>query len=96
MPDMDLTQPVTSSSTKDSGDDVPMSGTEDHLAPPTPIALLATGASKTPRSQTRTGAQVSGYWTVTENHDFPRLLDHFGTEWHAISDHMKTKTHNMV
>ena len=96
MPDMDLTQTVASSSAKDSGDDVPMSGTEDHLAPPAPIALLATGASKAPRSQTRTGAQVSGYWTVTENHDFPRLLDHFGTEWHAISDHMKTKTHNMV
>lgn len=43
-------------------------------------------------SQTAT----SSYWSVPEQQDFQNLVNHFGTDWHAIANHMKSKTHTMV
>jgi hypothetical protein len=40
--------------------------------------------------------QTSSYWSVPEQTDFPALLRHFGTDWHAIAKHMGSKTHIMV
>ena len=45
--------------------------------------------------QQRAGS-TSSYWSVPEQTDFNNLLHHFGTNWQAIADHMKTKTQTMV
>lgn len=45
--------------------------------------------------QQRAGS-TSSYWSVPEQTDFSNLLHHFGTNWQAIADHMKTKTQTMV
>lgn len=42
------------------------------------------------------GLQISSYWSVPEQTDFPKLLSQFGTDWHGIAKHMTTKTHIMV
>lgn len=39
---------------------------------------------------------TSSYWSVPEQTDFQNLLQHFGSDWHAIAAHMKSKTHTMV
>lgn len=39
---------------------------------------------------------TSSYWSVPEQTDFQNLVQHFGTDWHAIANHMKSKTHTMV
>ena len=39
---------------------------------------------------------TSSYWSVPEQTDFQNLVQHFGTDFHAIADHMKSKTHTMV
>lgn len=39
---------------------------------------------------------TSSYWSVPEQQDFQKLVHHFGTDWHAIANHMKSKTHTMV
>lgn len=39
---------------------------------------------------------TSTYWSVAEQTDFQNLVQHFGTDWHAIASHMKSKTHTMV
>lgn len=39
---------------------------------------------------------TSSYWSVPEQTDFLNLVQHFGTDWHAIANHMKSKTHTMV
>jgi hypothetical protein len=39
---------------------------------------------------------TSSYWSVPEQTDFPALLQHFGTDWHAIAKFMASKTHIMV
>lgn len=41
-------------------------------------------------------AVTSSYWSVPEQQDFQNLVNHFGTDWHAIANHMKSKTHTMV
>lgn len=41
-------------------------------------------------------AATSSYWSVPERQDFQNLVNHFGTDWHAIANHMKSKTHTMV
>ena len=46
--------------------------------------------------QHRGGPPTSSYWSVPEQTDFSNLLHHFGTNWQAIADHMKTKTQTMV
>lgn len=51
-----------------------------------------------PQQQPSRGAQTatSSYWSVPEQQDFQNLVNHFGTDWHAIANHMKSKTHTMV
>lgn len=44
----------------------------------------------------RNSGGASSYWSVPEQNDFPKLLAHFGTDWNALSEHMKTKTPIMV
>lgn len=50
------------------------------------------------QQQPSRGAQTatSSYWSVPEQQDFQKLVNHFGTDWHAIANHMKSKTHTMV
>lgn len=38
----------------------------------------------------------SSYWSVPDQTDFQNLLNHFGTDWHAIAAHLKSKTPTMV
>lgn len=47
---------------------------------------------------TKTGGQpaTSSYWSVPEQTDMCNYLAHFGTNWQAIAQTMKTKTHTMV
>ncbi|MCJ1244129.1 hypothetical protein MMC30_001327 [Trapelia coarctata] len=40
--------------------------------------------------------QTSSYWSVPEQQDFRKLVDHYGTDWQQISQALKTKTHIMV
>ena len=42
------------------------------------------------------GTGTSSYWSVPESTDFPKMLDHFGTDWQAIASHMTSKTSVMV
>jgi hypothetical protein len=44
----------------------------------------------------RNANPTSSYWSVPEQTDFPALLQHFGTDWHAIAKFMASKTHTMV
>ena len=46
--------------------------------------------------QSKGGPPTSSYWSVPEQTDFNNLIHHFGTNWQAIADHMKTKTQTMV
>lgn len=43
-----------------------------------------------------TKPQVSSYWSVPEQIEFYDLVRYFGTNWKAIADTMKTKSHIMV
>ena len=47
---------------------------------------------------TKTGGQstTSSYWSVPEQTDMCNYLAHFGPNWQAIAQTMKTKTHTMV
>lgn len=47
------------------------------------------------RSPSRTSI-VSERWTIPELNSFPKLLEHFGSDWEAIAGVMKTKTSHMV
>ncbi|KAK2840533.1 hypothetical protein FQN49_006181, partial [Arthroderma sp. PD_2] len=40
--------------------------------------------------------QPTSYWSVPEQKDFPDLVAHFGKDFEAISQYMKTKTPTMV
>lgn len=40
--------------------------------------------------------RISSYWSVPEVNQFPQLLEHFGTDWQSIANHMQTKTVTMV
>lgn len=44
----------------------------------------------------RNQQQTSSYWSVTEQNNFPLLLQHYGTHWQNIAKHMESKTHIMV
>ena len=46
--------------------------------------------------QQRNTSQTSSYWSVPEVQDFYGLVAHFGTDWQAIANYMKSKTHIMV
>lgn len=56
------------------------------------------GHSETVRQQQqqKPASQTSSYWSVPEQTDFIKLLAHFGTDWPAIANWMKSKTHTMV
>ena len=53
-------------------------------------------SGRPPHPNQRSGNQTSSYWSRPECNDFPRLLDHFGTDWQAIASHMTSKTSVMV
>ena len=40
-----------------------------------------------------TKPQVSSYWSVPDQRDIYNLVRYFGTNWEAVADGMKTKTH---
>ena len=40
--------------------------------------------------------QTSSYWSVPEQQDFFKLICHFGSDWQAIANYMKSKTQIMV
>ena len=46
--------------------------------------------------QQKSASQTSSYWSVPEQTDFQKLVAHFGTDWLAIANWMKSKTHTMV
>ncbi|KAL8792564.1 MAG: hypothetical protein Q9195_004863 [Heterodermia aff. obscurata] len=48
------------------------------------------------RPQSKEDPPTSTYWSVPEQTDFIHLIHHFGTNWQAIADHMKTKTQSMI
>ncbi len=48
------------------------------------------------QQQQKPASQTSSYWSVPEQTDFIKLLAHFGTDWPAIANWMKSKTHTMV
>lgn len=48
------------------------------------------------QQQQKPTSQTSSYWSVPEQQDFAKLLAHFGTDWPAIANWMKSKTHTMV
>lgn len=70
--------------------------------------VMGNPASKPPTQQVASEAQnhlqpskgtqsmTSSYWSVPEQTDFQNLVQHFGTDWHAIAAHMKSKTPTMV
>ena len=68
------------------------------------VAMNSVGAIAKPpyaaqeplQPQHRGAPPTSSYWSVPEQTDFNNLLQHFGTNWQAIADHMKTKTQTMV
>jgi len=67
--------------------------------PPPPVSVPTFDISQPSGSgheRTRSSAQASSYWSVSESTDFPLLLRHFGTDWGAIAGHMQTKTAVMV
>ncbi|KAL8720645.1 MAG: hypothetical protein Q9225_002515 [Loekoesia sp. 1 TL-2023] len=49
-----------------------------------------------PQEQRGGQSGTSSYWSVPETQDFQNLLGHFGTNWQAIADTMKTKSVTMV
>ncbi|KZF20547.1 hypothetical protein L228DRAFT_269851 [Xylona heveae TC161] len=87
---------------------VPLAEGLGEVADQTTLATTA-GASGVPEPQLgvsrqaqqqaqlhRSGSQASSYWSVPEQQEFPRLVQHFGTNWQAIANYMTTKTQTMV
>jgi hypothetical protein len=60
------------------------------LAGPADMSNLNGSASTT------TGNSPSSYWSVPEQNKFPNLIAHFGRDYEAIANFMKTKTVTMV
>ena len=48
------------------------------------------------QQQQRGGSATSSYWSVPEQQDFCNLVGYFGTDWQAIANFLKGKTHIMV
>lgn len=71
-----------------------------NITNPTPKQLPPVSQEPHPHPQQPTHRSVqpatSSYWSVPEQTDFQNLVQHFGTDWHAIANHMKSKTHTMV
>lgn len=49
-----------------------------------------------PQQRVGQGPTTSSYWSVPEKQDFRNYVLFFGTDWLAIAETMKTKTHTMV
>ncbi|KAI9725984.1 MAG: hypothetical protein M1828_002312 [Chrysothrix sp. TS-e1954] len=60
-----------------------------------PGSIAPVEPSKATNPQT-SRAGPSSYWSVQEVNSFPTLLQHFGTDWQSIANHMGTKSHTMV
>lgn len=87
---------------------VSQSGPSDTWLPVQPAMSAPIYIPKPPQQQVGPEAQhhlqpskgsqsaTSSYWSVPEQTDFQNLVQHFGTDWHAIANHMKSKTHTMV
>ncbi|OAA58663.1 Homeodomain-like protein [Cordyceps fumosorosea ARSEF 2679] len=45
-----------------------------------------------PASNSNAASHASACWSVSESNDFPLLLASFGSDWNAISHHMRSKT----
>ena len=62
------------------------------------VPLVGGGPTERPRSHSNTTQRqgASSYWSVTEEQDFQRCLEYYGTDFQLISNHMGTKTHTMV
>ncbi|KAF2272739.1 uncharacterized protein EI97DRAFT_199666 [Westerdykella ornata] len=72
---------------------------EDQLIPHNELATqagLPPTITERPRSNTTSRPGPSSYWSVTEQNDFHRNVAHFGTDFAAIAEHMKTKSQTMV
>ncbi|KAI9807619.1 MAG: hypothetical protein M1825_005559 [Sarcosagium campestre] len=63
--------------------------------PPSSAPIQSRENGRQGRSQ-KPASTTSSYWSVPETSDFPKLLDHFGTDWQAIALHMSSKTSIMV
>lgn len=65
---------------------------QETLAPPLPKM----GQSQPTQQRSGTVPTTSSYWSVPEQTDFRNYVRYFGTDWQAIANTMKTKTHTMV
>ncbi|KAL8993975.1 MAG: hypothetical protein Q9169_005948 [Polycauliona sp. 2 TL-2023] len=63
---------------------------------PKPHQPLFEPQAPLPQQQRGLFPMTSSYWSVPEHQDFNNLLGHFGTNWQAIADTMKTKSVTMV
>ncbi|KAF2128410.1 hypothetical protein P153DRAFT_397486 [Dothidotthia symphoricarpi CBS 119687] len=63
-----------------------------------PLALsgFVPGMMERPKTQATARPGPSSYWSVSELQDFDKYVEHFGTDWLAIANHMGTKTHTMI
>ena len=64
--------------------------TQKHAQPP------GQDQPRLPQARGNGQGATSSYWSVPEQQDFYNFLRYFGTDWQAISNTMKTKTHTMV
>lgn len=71
-----------------------ISQSENWFAQAQPLAGHSEAARQ--QQQQKPASQTSSYWSVPEQTDFIKLLAHFGTDWPAIANWMKSKTHTMV
>ncbi|KAG4425045.1 hypothetical protein IFR04_001815 [Cadophora malorum] len=46
--------------------------------------------------QVALGYLTSSYWSISEQRNFPMILEQLGSDWYAIADCMESKTHVMV
>ena len=67
---------------------------EISAGPPPPSSLPETLSRPQQNPTTKTGP--SSYWSVQEVNMFPKLLEHYGTDWQSIANSIKTKSHTMV
>ncbi|MCJ1374602.1 hypothetical protein MMC20_005834 [Loxospora ochrophaea] len=74
----------------------PLQGIRTQQQPPPQHQQLQVLEQPMQQQQTKGQTQTSSYWSVPEQQEFHNLVSHFGTDWQAIANHMKSKTHIMV
>ena len=72
----------------------PITNAANHT--PKQLALVSQEPHQQQPTHRSTQPTTSSYWSVPEQTDFLNLVQHFGTDWPAIANHMKSKTHTMV